>query len=84
MSEAHASIDDQDASMLYEIRIKGHLDRRWADWFEGLTITLEDNGDTMLTGPEIDQAALPQLLRKMRDLGMTLLSVNFRKENTHE
>ena len=47
----------------------------WADWFEGLTITLEDNGDTLLTGPVVDQAALHGLLRKVRDLGMPLISV---------
>jgi hypothetical protein len=61
--------------MVYQIRIKGHLDRRWTDWFDGLTITLEDNGDTLLTGPVADQAALHGLLRKVRDLGMPLLSV---------
>ena len=61
---------------LYEIRIKGHLDNRWADWFEGLTITLEDNGETLLTGPVVDQAALHGLLRKVRDLGMPLISVS--------
>ena len=60
---------------LYEIRIKGHLHDRWAVSFEGLTITLEDNGDTLLTGPVVDQAALFGLLRKVRDLGMPLLSV---------
>ncbi len=59
----------------YEIRIKGHLDDRWADWFEGLTITREDNGETLLTGTVVDQAALHGLLRKVRDLGMPLLSV---------
>ncbi len=59
----------------YEIRLKGHLDDRWTDWFEGLTITLEDNGETLLTGPVIDQAALHGLLKKVRDLGMSLVSV---------
>ena len=62
--------------MVYQIRIKGHLGSQWTDWFEGLTITPEDNGDTLLTGPVIDQAALHGLLRKVRDLGMPLLSVN--------
>jgi len=62
--------------MVYQIRIKGHLDGRWTDWFGGLTITLEENGDTLLTGPVVDQAALHGLLRKVRDLGMPLLSVN--------
>ncbi len=61
---------------IYEIRIKGHLGQEWADWFEGLTITLEDGGDTLLTGPVADQAALFGLLKKVRNLGMVLLSVN--------
>jgi len=61
--------------MTFEIRIKGHLDGQWTDWFEGLTITLEEKGDTLLTGPVIDQAALYGLLRKVRDLGMPLVSV---------
>jgi hypothetical protein len=62
--------------MVYQIRIKGHLGRQWADWFEGLTITLEENGETLLTGPVVDDAALHGLLKKVRDLGMPLLSVN--------
>jgi hypothetical protein len=60
----------------YQIRIKGHLGRQWTDWFEGLAITLEDNGDTLLTGPVVDQAALHGLLKKVRDLGTPLISVN--------
>ena len=84
MSEQHPSPDDHHAPVLYEIRIKGHLDTRWADWFEGLTLSLEKNGDTVLIGPDIDQAALPRLLRIMCDLGMTLRSVNLRKEDFHE
>jgi hypothetical protein len=67
---------DLSEPMVYQIRIKGHLDGRWTDWFGGLTITLEENGDTLLTGPVVDQAALHGLLRKVRDLGMPLLSVN--------
>ena len=59
-----------------EIRIKGHLADRWANWFEGLTITLQEDGVTLLTGPVVDDAALHGLLRKVRDLGMPLLSVN--------
>jgi hypothetical protein len=62
--------------VVYQIRIKGHLGSQWTDWFEGLTITLEDNGETLLTGPVVDQAALHSLLKKVRDLGMPLLSVN--------
>jgi hypothetical protein len=62
--------------MVYQIRIKGHLGHQWTDWFEGLTITLEDDGETLLTGPVVDDAALHGLLKKVRDLGMPLLSVN--------
>lgn len=61
--------------MVYQIRIKGHLGRQWTGWFGGLTIMLEDNGDTLLTGPVVDQAGLYGLLRKVGDLGMPLLSV---------
>jgi len=62
--------------VLYQIRIEGHLGQQWADWFEGLSITLEDNGNTLLTGLVVDQAALYGLLKKVRDLGMPLFSVN--------
>jgi hypothetical protein len=65
---------DPDQPMVYQIRIEGHLGPRWRDWFGGMTITLEDNGDTLLTGPVVDQAALHGLLRKVRDLGMPLIS----------
>jgi hypothetical protein len=61
---------------VYQIRIKGHLGRQWTDWFEGLAITLEEDGDSLVTGPVVDQAALHGLLKKVRDLGMPLLSVN--------
>ena len=63
-----------DQPMVYQIRIKAHLGPKWTDWFGGLTIALEDNGDTLLTGPVVDQAALYGLLRKVRDLGMPLIS----------
>ena len=62
--------------MIYQIRIKGHLSSRWLDWFDGLAITLEEDGNTLLNGPLIDQAALHGILKKVRDLGMPLLSVN--------
>jgi hypothetical protein len=63
-------------SQIYEIRLKGHLDNRWSAWFEGLTIRLEKDGDTLLTGLVVDQAALHGLLKKVRDLGMPLVSVS--------
>lgn len=66
---------DDDEPGLYEIRIKGHLDNRWADWFDGLTLTREENGETLLTGPVVDRAALHGLLRKVRDLGLPLVLV---------
>ena len=66
---------DPDQPMVYQIRIKGHLGSQWRDWFGGLTITLEEDGDTLLTGPVIDQAALHGLLKKVRDLGMPLVSI---------
>jgi len=69
--------DDADRPMVCEIRIKGHLGRQWEEWFTGLTILLEEDGNTLLTGPVVDQAALHGLLKKVRDLGMPLLSVNF-------
>ena len=67
---------DPSQPLVYQIRIKGHLGCEWTDWFEGMTITLDDNGETLLTGPVVDQAALHGLLRKVRDLGMPLLSVS--------
>ncbi|MCB8983633.1 MAG: hypothetical protein H6659_07405 [Ardenticatenaceae bacterium] len=56
--------------------LKGHLDARWTGWFDGFTITLTDSGETILTGPVADQAALHGLLKKVRDLGLPLLSIN--------
>jgi hypothetical protein len=70
--------------MIYQIRIKGHLDAQWMAWFDGLTITLEENGDTLLSGPVADQAALHGLLKKVRDLGMPLVSVSqIQTDKTH-
>jgi hypothetical protein len=64
------------APIVYEIRVEGRLTDQWSDWFEGLTITLEDDNHTLITGPVTDQAALHGLLKKVRDLGMPLVSVN--------
>jgi hypothetical protein len=75
MSKTNPSARGHHEPERYEIRVRGHLDERWADWFDGLTITLEKSGDTRLTGPVVDQAALHSLLRKVRDLGVPLLSV---------
>jgi hypothetical protein len=66
---------DSSQPTTYQIRITGQLDSRWADWFEGLTVTL-DGGDTLITGPVVDQAALHGFLKRVRDLGMPLVSVS--------
>ena len=76
MSKEHSAEHETDQPMIYQIRIKGHLGDRWTDWFEGLTVTLEEDGDTLLTGTAVDQAALYGLLKRVRDLGVPLLSVN--------
>ena len=74
---------EQTKPTLYEIRLKGHLDDRWATWFEGLTIQLDDNGTTLLIGSVTDQAALHGLLKKVRDVGMPLLSLNCVDSSNH-
>jgi hypothetical protein len=76
MENKHNAKMDPGQPMLYQIRIKGHLGPEWTEWFEGLTITLGESGETLLTGPVVDQAALHGLLKKVRDLGMPLLAVN--------
>jgi len=75
MSKTPNSKIDKSQPPVYEIRIKGLMGSQWTDWFEGLTITLEEDGDTLLTGPVTDQAALYGLLKKVRNLGMPLVSV---------
>jgi hypothetical protein len=76
---------DPSQPLVYQVRVKGHLGNEWTDWFEGLTITLEEDGDTLLTGSVVDQAALHGLLKKVRDLGMPLVSVIQVKFNeTHQ
>jgi hypothetical protein len=76
MSDEFIPQTDADQPVVYQIRIKGHLGPQWTEWFEGLAVTREENGDTLLSGPVVDQAALHGLLRKVRDLGMPLLSVS--------
>lgn len=66
----------KDVPLIYQIRIRGHLGQPWQEWFEGLTLTLETDGNTLLTGPVVDQAALYGILKKVSDLGMPLLSVS--------
>ena len=61
--------------MMYEIRLEGHLGPEWTDWFECLTLTLEDSGESLLTCSVVDQAALYGLLRKVRDVGLPLISI---------
>ncbi|HEV7663108.1 MAG TPA: hypothetical protein VGQ62_06200 [Chloroflexota bacterium] len=75
MSEAHASTDDRHEPERYEIRLQGHIENRWAAWFDGLSLTQESDGTTVLSGPVIDQAALHGLLSKVRDLGLPLIAV---------
>jgi hypothetical protein len=75
MSNESSPSSEKAQPMIYQIRIKGHLDRKWADWFSGLNITSLDNGETLLTGPVLDQAELHGLLRKVRDVGLPLIAV---------
>ena len=75
LSNKMISKTDPSQPTIYRIRIKGQLDSQWTDWFEGLTITPEENGDTLISGPVNDQAALHGLLKKIRDLGIPLVSV---------
>ncbi len=75
MTQKPRSTEDNHRPGYCEIRIRGHLEKRWANWFEGLTLTLEDNGETLLAGPVADQAALHGHLRKIRDLGLPLVAV---------
>ena len=76
MSNKRNPIINSSQPIVYQIRLKGLLSHQWTEWFEGLTITLEEDGNTLLTGTVVDQAALHGLLKKVRDLGMPLISVN--------
>jgi len=75
MPEQHPRSTTPEPPAFYQIRIKGQLGPEWSDWFAGLTISLQENGDTLLSGPLQDQAALHGVLKKVRDLGLALLSV---------
>ena len=75
MSDEIKEILNQKTNQNYQIRIKGHLGAQWSEWFNGMTITLENNGDTLLTGIITDQSELHGLLKKIRDLGMPLISI---------
>ena len=75
MSDTHASSDTRRELGQYEIRLKGHLESRWAAWFDGLSLTQESDGTTVIRGSVIDQAALHGLLSKVRDLGLPLIAV---------
>jgi hypothetical protein len=90
MTATHAPTDDRHEAGLYDIRIKGHLDGRWSDWFDGLSFTHASDGTTIIHGPVADQAALHGLLARVRDLGLQLISVTrsepeyLKKEDRHE
>jgi len=75
MSQPHASTGKGQGARRYEIRLKGRLDTRWTTWFDGLSLTHENDGTTLIHGPVVDQAALHGLLQKIRDLGLPLVSV---------
>ncbi len=75
-NELDPKTDSNEQPIVYQIRLRGHLHSQWADWVGGLAVSLEGDGDTLLTGPVVDQAALYGLLKKVRDLGMPLVSVN--------
>ena len=84
MSNDPLSERDKDRPLIYQIRIRGHLGQPWQEWFEGLTLTLETDGTTLLTGPVVDQAALYGILKKVSDLGMPLLSVSSSGSGSHD
>ena len=75
MRDTASPPDRNDESTLYEIRIQGHLDDRWAEWFDGLSFTRDGDGTTLLAGPVVDQAALHGVLRKVRNMALPLVSV---------
>ncbi len=84
MSDKQTFDDKHNQHQCYVFRLKGHLEPRWVKWFDGLAITLEENGNTLLSGPVVDQAALHGLLKKVRDVGLPLLSVNSVEPDSEE
>jgi hypothetical protein len=84
MTDEQTPDPDTKQPTVYQIRIKGHLSQQRMDWFEGLTITLEEDGNTLLRGPVVDQSAMHGILKKIRDLGMPLLSVNSVETGTQD
>lgn len=84
MSHTPRSSDDRSGAGRYEVRLFGHLDARWAAWFDGLTVTSRDDGTTVISGPLADQAALHGLLQRVRDLGLPLISVIELDATDHE
>jgi len=84
MSNKPNSISGLDQTNIYKIRVEGHLDRQWSDWFDDLTITPDVDGTTLITGPVADDAALHGLLKRVRDSGLRLLSVNRVKTDQEE
>ena len=81
MTEPHGPRDDGPEDGRYEIRLRGHLETRWVAWFDGMTLSHERDGSTMLSGPVVDQAALHGLLQKVRDIGLPLVSVTYVEPN---
>jgi hypothetical protein len=75
MAEPQTPAPDRSEAGRYEIRLTGHLDARWTDWFDGLAVTHDNDGSTVISGQVVDQAALHGLLQRIRDLGLPLLSV---------
>jgi hypothetical protein len=76
MPNEQKSEHDPNQPKVFQFRIQGHLSQQWQDWFDGFIATLEEDGNTLLSGPVVDQSALHGILKKIRDLGMPLLSVN--------
>ena len=76
MTDEQKSKPNPNQQMVYQIKLKGHLGPQWKDWFDELTLTLEEDGNTLLSGSVVDQAALHGILKRIRDLGVPLLSVN--------